>query len=164
MAAARVLIVDDDPAILAFSRSVLSTQGYDVISVSSGEEALRIVRGNPPFDLILSDFVMPGIQGPELLESIKQAYPSTALLLMTGYAPVPLRGIPVLPKPFSARDLGDAVFTCLAPAQQAHSNLKMELERAGEIQGQAEQIVSQAEEIIRESERIARRLKPNKAE
>jgi two-component system, OmpR family, KDP operon response regulator KdpE len=68
----RVLVVDDDVKILRFLRSSLTLAGYDVATVTSGEEALKLVESDKP-DIMLLDLFMPVMDGFEVLERIRSA-------------------------------------------------------------------------------------------
>ncbi|MBS1614646.1 MAG: response regulator transcription factor [Bacteroidetes bacterium] len=81
---ARVLIVDDDPDILAFLQYNLNTRGYSTCTATDGFEALRLVRSFRP-DLILMDVMMPGKDGITALKELRQTsgFESTAVILLT---------------------------------------------------------------------------------
>lgn len=66
----RVLIVDDHPQVLAFIQIDLKLRGYDVISASSGEEALKKIKTEKP-DVILLDILMPGMSGFDVLQTLR---------------------------------------------------------------------------------------------
>lgn len=102
---ARVLIVDDEPAVLQALRRALAGEPYDVVTTSDPEDADRTIRSGG-VDLLVADFRMPGMNGSELLARAAAASPETACILLTGYpgdAPAP--GVPgpiaVLHKPWS---------------------------------------------------------------
>ena len=79
-----VLVVEDSPEILNLVRMVLQGAGYTVLSAASGFQALA--RKDERVDLVLTDVVMPGMNGPEFVERWQQAHPETPVLYMTGYA------------------------------------------------------------------------------
>ena len=68
-------MVDDEPTILAFLKKVLGGEGYDVATVSSGEEALGMIK-NERYHLILCDIKLPGLSGAEIYEQIEKIAPS----------------------------------------------------------------------------------------
>ena len=72
---ARILVVDDEPTVLAFLKKVLGGEGYDVATVSSGEEALKRI-GSEDYGLILLDIKLPGLSGAEIYEQIGKVAPS----------------------------------------------------------------------------------------
>jgi DNA-binding NtrC family response regulator len=115
----RVLVVEDDPTFLAITVSVLRKAGYSAVPASSAEQALEIF-GTTPVDVVLSDAVMPGLQGPELLEIIRRTEPGTALLLMSASQQVPATRVTFLRKPFRAADLIEAIERTLAHARKVN--------------------------------------------
>ncbi|MBW1856044.1 MAG: sigma-54-dependent Fis family transcriptional regulator [Deltaproteobacteria bacterium] len=83
----RILIVDDDKTL---SRSLVDwfeSENHHVYSAASGEEAVQKIEQDS-FDIILSDLKMPGIDGLEVLRQVKQAHPTTEVIIMTGYGTV----------------------------------------------------------------------------
>lgn len=81
----RVLIVDDEPAILSALRRVLADEPYSIECAGSGAEALARARASE-FDLVLSDFRMPGMDGVTFLEAFKAIRPDAVRLMLSGYA------------------------------------------------------------------------------
>jgi DNA-binding NtrC family response regulator len=84
---ARILVVDDEPAVRTALRVNLAKAGYDVQVTSSAEEATEAAQGRE-FDVVLTDVKMPGESGLALLESIKRIQPETRVILMTGHGSV----------------------------------------------------------------------------
>jgi DNA-binding NtrC family response regulator len=82
---ASILVVDDEPAIQDILTWALSAEGYRVASAGSGEEALTRVEGED-FDVIVTDIVMPGLDGLEVLERSRVLNPRAAVIVMTAYA------------------------------------------------------------------------------
>ena len=87
----RILIVDDDLDILANLSDILSELGYDIITAASGQEALERLGDSDSdevqrLDLCLLDFKMPGMDGIAVLEQIKEKYPKTEVIFLTGHA------------------------------------------------------------------------------
>jgi CheY-like chemotaxis protein len=82
----RVLIVDDEEKVVFFLRESLEELGRDftIGTAGSAEEALEKIESHP-YDLVISDLRMPGIDGLQLLERVKQRYPDTRFILMTAY-------------------------------------------------------------------------------
>ncbi len=83
----RVLVVDDDASIRKRCVQLLHKRGYDVEGVSEGEVALSIVKDRRP-PLVIADIRMPGINGLDLLERIKEISPATEVVMITGYGTV----------------------------------------------------------------------------
>ena len=87
MPALRVLVVDDDFLARRYAQNVLTDAGYETVGAGSGLEALQVVKlQNPPFDLFLLDVMMPQMRGTELARYLRQTYPDTKILYVTGYA------------------------------------------------------------------------------
>ncbi len=82
---ARILIVDDDPAMVRTTSMILDRKGYGVETASSGEEALEAVR-EAPFDVIFMDIRMPVMDGVETHRKVKAIRPDAAVVMMTAYA------------------------------------------------------------------------------
>ena len=119
----RVLLVEDEDTVRAVAERALVRQGYDVTTASDGEEGLetlvRTYDEGGKFDLIVSDVVMPTMDGPTMAREIRNRLPEMPLLFMSGYAEETLRreiDIPnmhFLPKPFSVQQIVSAVETVL---------------------------------------------------
>jgi DNA-binding NtrC family response regulator len=82
---ATILIAEDDPDILNVTATILNRSGYKVFTAMNAEAAIKTFEEAPhAIQLVISDVVMPGIKGPQLVRSIKTLSPSTATLLMSG--------------------------------------------------------------------------------
>ena len=115
----RVLLAEDDDALRAYLQRALERAGYDVFAVDRGTRALPLLEAQH-FDLLLSDIVMPEMDGIELAQRCAEVSPVTKVIFVTGFAAVTLeahRAAPharILSKPFHLRDLVrevDRVFT-----------------------------------------------------
>ncbi len=82
-----ILIVDDDLAFRVGTTALLEDHGFTVASAANGDEAIRRIS-DTPYDLVLSDLVMPGMNGIELLTRIRSAYPETIIIMVTGFASI----------------------------------------------------------------------------
>jgi len=82
---ARVLVVDDEQPVRVTLKEVLSREGYEVLTASSGREALQVM-GNTAIDLVMVDLKMGGMDGLTFMGEIKQRWPATVLIVLTGYA------------------------------------------------------------------------------
>ena len=108
---ATVLVVDDDPIVLDLVKEHISKYGYQAILASSGEEALQVAKQNGKIDLLLTDIMMPGINGIDLARQFILLYPKTKILFMSGFmCPSLAHFIPgdegaFLQKPFLANTL-----------------------------------------------------------
>jgi signal transduction histidine kinase len=80
-----ILVVDDEDSIRSVLTNVLQEDGFAVTEADSGEAALELFK-QKVFDLVISDIVMPGIDGIELLEKIKNLYPATEVIIITSHA------------------------------------------------------------------------------
>jgi two-component system chemotaxis response regulator CheY len=113
-----ILVVDDEPAILALLRASLTRSGCFVITAANGGEALsaaRRYRGR--VDLLVTDFRMPGINGLELYRSMIAERPDIHVLFITGSAfdaPISGLGLPLMKKPFLPADFVNRVEQLLA--------------------------------------------------
>ncbi len=113
----RILLVEDEDAVRAFAIRALSSRGYTVVEADSGESALAVMeKQTEPFDLILSDVVMPEMDGPTLLRELRKRGVKTRVIFVSGYAEDAfeknLEGqtdFAFLPKPFSLKQLVEKV-------------------------------------------------------
>ena len=80
-----VLIVDDNPEMASAMRDILVFEGFETFVVSSGAKALQILHDHP-VDILLTDVIMPEMDGVELYRRTRQAYPKLITILMTAYA------------------------------------------------------------------------------
>jgi two-component system cell cycle sensor histidine kinase/response regulator CckA len=109
-----VLLVEDEPMVRTVAERALTRHGYTVITADSGEDALEILAKNEPVDLLISDVVMPGMDGPTMVREARQSRPELKILFMSGYAEEQLRksidieNVNFLPKPFSVVELAEA--------------------------------------------------------
>ena len=87
---ATVLVVDDDPFVLDLVKDHISKYGYQAILASSGEEALQVAKQKNKIDLLLTDIVMPGIDGLDLARQFISLYPGIKVLFMSGFSCPPL--------------------------------------------------------------------------
>ena len=108
-----ILLVEDDPAVWKLASRILRAQGYQVLTATSGEEALALYQDYPePIHMILTDIVMPGMNGRQLVEALSEIRPGLAVVYTSGYTDdVVLRhgvletAVAYLPKPFTPRAL-----------------------------------------------------------
>lgn len=112
----RVLVVEDDPAVLGIVERALTRAGHAVVSVGNAAEGLRVFdRVQPPFDLVVSDVILPDRSGPVLVQALRRRVPDLAVVYMSGYGQDALEGedenqeMTFLHKPFAPSQLLDAV-------------------------------------------------------
>jgi two-component system cell cycle sensor histidine kinase/response regulator CckA len=109
-----VLVVEDEPMVRSVAERALTRHGYKVIVADNGEDALDILGRGEEIDLLLSDVVMPGMDGPTMVREARKDRPNLKVLFMSGYAEEQLRNsinvdnVSFLPKPFSVQDLAEA--------------------------------------------------------
>jgi two-component system, cell cycle sensor histidine kinase and response regulator CckA len=120
-ASRRILVVDDEPTVRRFATRVLVEAGYHVEEAPDGAVALdRVQGGTMPPDAVVSDIVMPRVNGVELLRALTTTHPGLPIILMSGYGTEQLQGMgiaapcAILSKPFSADRLLEEVRRCLA--------------------------------------------------
>ena len=106
----RILLAEDEEAMRTYLERALTNAGYEVKSVDRGTEAVPLLE-NEDFDLLLSDIVIPEMDGIELAQRCSEVSPRTKVMFITGFAAVSLRAsreqpqAKVLSKPFHLRDL-----------------------------------------------------------
>jgi DNA-binding NtrC family response regulator len=121
----RILVVDDDAIVIRSCKYILEAEGFEVVTVSSAENALQAIRQND-FDLLLIDVKMPKHDGLFLMQEIKKNLPDIPIVVMSGY-PTPetvsdvfkLGATQFIPKPFRPDEL----------AQLIHQVIQKELKR-----------------------------------
>jgi signal transduction histidine kinase len=104
----RILLVDDDALVCASTEAVLADLGHEVMAASSATLALDVVRASPALDLVVTDYLMPVMNGGELADRIRQLRPNLPILIVTGYADSlshDKRAFPFLAKPYTRDDL-----------------------------------------------------------
>ena len=114
---ATVLLVEDEEAVRSFASRALSTRGYKVLEAGSGVEALEVMeRVEGKIDLVVSDVVMPEMDGPTLLRHLRERNPEIRIVFMSGYAEEAFRknlgpdeDFVFLPKPFTLKKLAETV-------------------------------------------------------
>jgi two-component system, cell cycle sensor histidine kinase and response regulator CckA len=120
----RILLVEDEDGVRTIAAKLLTQRGYQVTAAADGEEALEILENDPEgFDLVLSDVVMPGLDGPGLLKAAKPYLGRARVVFMSGYAEQDFaktledeRSVSFLPKPFTLAQLAERVKQELAAA------------------------------------------------
>lgn len=121
-AAARILLVEDEPSLRRVARRALERDGHVVMEAGSGEEALAMLTGDTELpDLVLTDLMMPGITGGMLLRRLRREGGIARGIVMSGYSPDEMRGrvdidrdVELLAKPFSVDEVRAKVAEVLA--------------------------------------------------
>src|SRR5687767_12266914 len=124
-----VLVVDDDAAIAKVLVALLGQRGLDATSVGSGEEAVKALEERP-FDIVLSDVRMPGMDGMQLLDHVTARYPDLPIVLVTAHGSVALavdamkRGAAdFVQKPFEKEEIGYVVAKALEGSKRARTDV-----------------------------------------
>lgn len=139
--AARILVVDDDPRLLASLSSLLKQQGHDVTEAEGGRAALRTIADHP-FDLALLDLRMPDVDGFGVMEKLSKSQPDCAVIVVSGESSFTAvsralrRGaLDYIRKPFDPEELLAIVHSVLAKRSliRAHEHISMRLEKSEEL-------------------------------
>ncbi len=115
-----ILVVEDEDMVRAVAERALAKQGYTVLTAENGEVALELLETIEKPDLLVSDVVMPLMDGPTMARHIRKKWPDLPILFMSGYAEEQLRksidldNVAFLPKPFSVQQLAEAARDVLA--------------------------------------------------
>ena len=112
-----ILLVEDEEAVRSFAARALRMRGYNVLEAAGGEEALEMVRSSAvTIHLLITDVVMPNMDGPTLVRAVKRIRPDMAIIFMSGYAEEAFRrndekaeDLHFLPKPFGLKQLAAKV-------------------------------------------------------
>lgn len=107
----RVLAVDDDALVLMSTAMMLEEMGHEVVEATSGDDALRELEAGR-VDVVVTDFMMPGMTGYELMQKIRARTPDLPVLIVSGFVNLPhdvQRNVPLLPKPFGEAQLAAAI-------------------------------------------------------
>jgi len=83
-----ILLVDDDRDVLSYLEDTLTTLGYRVIPKPDAVSALSVIQDGTKIDLVVTDYRMPGMDGHEFFNAIKQALPSLPVIILTGHGSV----------------------------------------------------------------------------
>ncbi|MCC8956329.1 response regulator [Bradyrhizobium sp. Pear77] len=119
-----ILLVDDDPLIAMSTMEMLEDLGHRVIGASSGQHALDILRSDQEIDLMMTDHVMPGMTGIELVAASRKVRPDLPVLLATGYAELPdgiQVDLPRLAKPYHQDQLRERLDQLLGQGTRQHT-------------------------------------------
>ncbi len=117
-----ILLVEDEEAVRAFGARALAARGYSVLEAANGAEALEIAENNPKIDLIVSDVVMPEMDGPTMFGELRKRGIQAKVIFVSGYAEDAFaKNLPegedfgFLPKPFTLKQLIEAVKNSAMP-------------------------------------------------
>jgi signal transduction histidine kinase len=110
----RILVVDDDSLVSMNTAYMLADLGHSVLEAPSGAHALQMLEADAHFDVIVTDYAMPGMTGLELAKKIKLKHPRMPIVIATGYAELPPHvtlGFPRLSKPYTQQQLAEVIET-----------------------------------------------------
>ncbi|MEO0411784.1 MAG: ATP-binding protein [Pseudomonadota bacterium] len=119
-----IMLVEDEDAVRTFASRALAKKGYHVVAASSGQEALDLLNDDLAIDLLITDVVMPQMDGPTLVQTVRQSRPELQVIFISGYAQdgigvaEGLDKIEFLPKPFSLSQLAEAVKAAMPAAPE----------------------------------------------
>ena len=112
---ARILLVDDEPVVRTIARRILGNAGFEVVEAADAAQARAVMEGGGPFDLLVTDVIMPGMRGPELARLVHESHPDLPVLFVSGFTGEDaLEGlepgrVAFLAKPFAMEQLLEAV-------------------------------------------------------
>lgn len=119
--AGRILFVEDEEIVRGIAARLLRQRGYEVTEASDGEEALDIIQSGDKFDLLISDVIMPGLDGPSMLKKARPFLGNVPVMFISGYAEAEFSdlledevGVSFLPKPLDIKTLAERVKAQLA--------------------------------------------------
>jgi DNA-binding NtrC family response regulator len=154
----KIFIVDDELSVRASLQEWFEEDGYNVVTAKSGEEALKKLNQGP-FDLILLDIKMPGIDGITLQKKIMEIDPESIIIIITAYASVDtaveaLKGgaFDYLTKPFDPENLSNLINNALKQRTLTEENIKLK-EKISELSG-VDEIVGDSDEMNRVMEMV----------
>jgi CheY-like chemotaxis protein len=131
---ATILLVDDEELVRVGTREMLTDLGYKLIEATSGAEALRLLRSSERPDMMVTDYLMPGMNGVALIEHARKLVPDMPVMLITGYSTVaegPAAAIPRLAKPFRQSDLAAMVADLLESDRSGDAEVLQFPKRSG---------------------------------
>jgi DNA-binding NtrC family response regulator len=138
VAAARILVVDDEPLVTKGCRRILADAGYQVDTAATGQEGLNRAFGES-FDLVMADLKLPDADGMDLVRALRSERPETRIVIITGYGSVPsaveavkLGVSDYIEKPFTPEQVTEAIGRALQE-DQGQEKLRIEASLVREV-------------------------------
>jgi len=105
----RVLVLDDEISIAEFVALFVESKGADVVIANNKEELIAITKQEQPFDIFITDMILPDLSGREAVNMVKESYPEVKIYSISGYIAIEDRSweYPVLRKPFNSKELAE---------------------------------------------------------
>lgn len=164
----RILVVEDDKRILDLMHIALTEHGYQCRLSKNGEEALAILKADTDFIMVITDIVMPGINGIELTKELKKKFPDLPILVMTGYTDdftydnvINAGAADFIKKPFTIKELAVRVAKVkrdsdiLAAIKRKEKEIKqMGSEMIAGVQEEAQKKIDKLQKEIKEMEKL----------
>src|SRR5499427_6790566 len=130
---AKILLVDDEPGMLRYIKTLLEVDDHDVETASTGEEALSTIEKGLQPDLVLLDLLMPGIDGLETLEALRKMQPGVKVIMLSCVndtkkvvQAMRLGAADYITKPFQKAELDKVIDQCLGINQQNYGGGEVE--------------------------------------
>jgi CheY-like chemotaxis protein len=116
-----VLLVDDEPLVRLATADALADEGFAVAEAASGEDALALLEADPAFDCVVTDYLMPGLNGVDLARRLRERHPRLPVMLLSGYAELDAFGseLPYLAKPCLTEALARMIGELIEPVDDA---------------------------------------------
>jgi CheY-like chemotaxis protein len=121
-----ILLIDDEAIVRSATVAMLSDLGHRVIEASSSAQGLDLLRAGAEPDVVITDYLMPGMNGADLACEIRRDRPDLPILLATGYASLAgntMADLPLLPKPFRQSELAATIERLVAHAKPSVSRM-----------------------------------------
>ncbi len=152
-ATATTLVVDDEDTVRHLVRRMLEPEVCEVVEAHDGETALRLIQSRAAaIDVVLTDLVMPGIDGYDLVRVLADHRPDLAVVCMSGFTRPAVRGqlaVPFVPKPFTIEALRATLEPLLIKGRELRQQSQAVRDRAGEQRAAAVDLVAAAIELRR---------------
>jgi len=130
----RILVVDDEMIVCESCKRILEEESYEVETALSGKEAFEKMKANP-FDIVITDLKMPGIDGMEILNTFRKEYPDSIIIMITGFSTVEtaveamkLGAFDYIPKPFTPDEVSIVVKKAIEKKSLVSENIYLRQE------------------------------------